>query len=538
MITQYREYRTLIQNTQNILCLSESQVQQSTVTKKILLYEIINKLRLQFITYVSYENKIQEQQIQDSFLIKVIYNDYNQFFIGTLMKNDHYRIILQYSQLTLDSLTFPYYHVDKGCQFNFSELDQQIQIQLKQDESKYFKCPVCHGQGQLLLDFQYIKEEYYNKENQFAIKMEDQQTFILQKSSYFDSILSKEQKLFELQKQFNSRILSDNHNQNKFTLQLIENLNAQRNNEIFQIYRKSRQEQQPTLIGVINFKLILFYHAFKIKIELDLYDDTNKNNRIKLADFQYGQMTTYQVSLINKVIYLVVQQDKLYQLYRGNFNQIFEGNQDKPIFNVSIMPGYTLLGVSRLFQFNNHILMIGSKAGIVVKDKIDEKVAMDGQLKIPKLTENSQFAAINNRSILFAGNNQIDKSVGIIKELFFSESKIIETQENTFKIPNSELDFSLLIDDAYYLLSSEKLNQQKVKVIQITATKDRNLLTRTMKIINHHSYLKVKIIPTTNLKVGSVVCAMVGLTFENSQTILPGVLVFNDKDNIIEIELI
>ncbi|CAD8177200.1 unnamed protein product [Paramecium octaurelia] len=480
----------------------------------------------------------RNKQIQDSFLIKVIYNDYNQFFIGTLMKNDHYRIILQYSQITLDSLTFPYYHVNKGCQFNFFELDQEIQIQLKKDDSKYFKCPVCHQQGQILLDLQYIKEEFQNKENQFVVKMEDQQTFKLQKSSYFDFVLSKEQQFFELQKKFNAKILNDNHKQNKFTLQLIEKLNVQRNNEIFQIYRKSRQEQQPTLIGVINFKLILFYHIFKIKIELDLYDDTNKNNIIKLADFQYGQMTTYQVSLINKVIYLVVQQDKLYQLYRGNFNQIFEGNQDKPIFNVSLMPGYTLFGVSRLLQFNNHLLMIGNRGAIVVKDKIDEKVVMDEQIKISKeITENSQFAAINSKSILFVGNNQIDKSVGVT-ELCFSESKIIETKQNTFNIPNSEFDFSLLVDDAYYLFSSDRLNQQKVQVIQITTTKDRNQFTKTLKIINHQSYLKVKIIPTTKQKVGSVVCAMVGLTFENSQTIFPGVLVFNDKDNIIEIELI
>ncbi|CAD8186639.1 unnamed protein product [Paramecium pentaurelia] len=454
------------------------------------------------------------------------------------MKKQDYRIILKYSQLTLNALTFPYYHVNKGCQFNYFELDQLIQTELQKDESKQVQCPVCHVKGQLKIDNEYFYDDIEKLQNQFVINMKDQKIFKTQKLSYFDSIFSKNQEIFEMQQKFNSKLVNNDDIQNELNLQYLENLNVQRNKEIFQIFRKCSQKIQPTLIGVINFKLILFYHGLTIKIELEICDNTNKNNLIKFSDLKSVQMNVSQVCLIDNIIYLVVQYDKLNQLYRGDFDQIIEDNKNEPIFYVTIMPNYTLLGESRLLQFKNCTLMIGNVGSIILNNQNNQNVVMDEKIRIPQLNENSQFAVINDMSMILVGNNIQEKGVGFVNELYFSESKITEIQQNIVKYPNSQFDFSFYHNNSFYLLSSDKLNYQNVQVTQIAKIRDKNTFTITMNIINHHSYLKVKIIPTTKQKVGNVICALVGLVFEQSQTIFPGVLVFNDKDNIIEIELI
>ncbi|CAD8169133.1 unnamed protein product [Paramecium pentaurelia] len=435
--------------------------------------------------------------------------------------------------MTLNSLTAPCFHEAKGCQFNYYELDEQIQTQLQQDESKQFICPVCHIQGTLRSDVAYLINEIKDENNQFIVEKSNQQILRMQKQSFTYSVLSEQQNVLELQKQFNSKIL----NGNKLSLEFIQRLNTERNNDIFQIFRKSQLDKIPTLIGIINFKLILFYHFLKIKLEFDIYDNTNKKNCIKIDNQDSDYIKIKQVILINNFIYLIIQQENLSQLYRGSINQIFEENE--PIFYITELDGYTLLGESRLIQYQKHLLMIGSEASLTIEDQIKKNVEMNEDIKIPYLNETTQLALIYDQQIYLVDQESIDmKGRAYLQEFNISEQKISQLSQNIFSVSNFNIDFSLAHDNILYLFNSQNLNEPKAQVKYILSSRDNVIQTKIFNVINHHSYLKVKIIPTTKQKVGIVSCVLVGLMFQNSQTIFPGVLVFNQKDNQIEIELI
>ncbi|CAD8111184.1 unnamed protein product [Paramecium sonneborni] len=442
---------------------------------------------------------------QNDFPIKQFCYDFNQFFIASIMKKEDYRIILQYSQLTLNRLTAPYYHENKGCQFNLFELDKPTQAALEQDESKQFTCPVCHLKGKLKLDILYCQNEFVNEKNQLVVNQSNQQILKIQKQNYTHSFLSKEQEVLELQQQFNSQILLNVKFQNQLTLQYIEKINQDRNNEIFQIFRRNSQLNLPTLIGIINFKLILFYHISKTKLEFDLYDDTNKKNCIKIHDYQTsGNIRIKQVDLIDNYIYIIIQQESFFQLYRGRYNQIFNEDRNEAIFYVSQMPGYTLLGESRLLQFKKQkSIMIGNKGSIIVKDIIDNNVVMNQNLRIPELNENSQLVQLLDSQILFVDQN-IMAEVGVIKEYNYSEQKIIKIIQNNIFNQIFENDLPIVHNQVLYLLNSERLNNQNIQVQYIMPGRENNCFTKTIQILNHNSYMKVKIIPTTQTQVGIV----------------------------------
>ncbi|CAK86734.1 unnamed protein product (macronuclear) [Paramecium tetraurelia] len=450
------------------------------------------------------------------------------------MKNKDYRIIQNSSQLTLDSLKAPYYHMGKACQFNFYELDPQIQNELQLDESKQVVCPVCHIKGQLQLDVTYMQNELKDDETQWVVEKSTQQMLRMQKSTFTHSLISQQQDVLKLQQEFNSKML----NNNKLSLEFIEKLNADRNNEIFQIYRGSFRNTTPTLIGIINFKLILFYHLLKLKFEFDIYDNTDKNNCIKLENKDCDSVKISEVTLINNFIYLIIQQENVSQLYRGSLQQF--QNQKEPIFYIAEMPGYTLLGSSRLFKCQRNLLMIGNQGSIIVEDQINENVEMNEKIKIPELNELTQIGEIFDSQILLADLRQANlQGIGSLIELNISVTQIKQIRNYCFSVPNKkDIDFSLIHDNCFYLLNSESLNKTKAQVKYFLPGTDNNSLSSTFNIINHHSYLKVIIMPTTKFKVGSVSCALVGLTFQNSQTAFPGVLVFNDMEKKIEIELI
>ncbi|CAD8099826.1 unnamed protein product [Paramecium sonneborni] len=477
----------------------------------------------------------QIQQNQMIFLIKQFYYVCNQFFIASIMKKEDYRIILHYSQLTLNQLTVPYFHEEKGCQFNFFELDLLTQAELQQYESKQIICPVCHLKGKLKLDILYCQNEFQNEQNQFVINTSKQQALKLQKQSFTHSVFSQEQEVFELQKQFNSKIflkLLRDLSSNESSLKSIEKINQDRNNEIFQIFRKNCSQISPTSIGVINFKLILFYHLSKIKIELDLYDETNMN----IKDYNSGMIKIKQVQLINEYIYMIVQQEKLNQLFRGKFRQIFDENRNEAIFYIQSMPGYTLLGESRLLHIRKQqTIMIGNRGSIIVTDDIDQNINMYKVLSIPEISENSQVIVIKESQILYIDYNQI--GIGQVKEYNISEQNFIEIRSNFKLQENVRIELSLIHNNVLYLMDSECLNRQKGQISYIIPG-EKNSQTKTMKIINHHSYMKVKTIPATQTKVGVVGCTLIGLMFQNSEIVFPGILVINDKDNLIEIELI
>ncbi|CAD8066419.1 unnamed protein product [Paramecium sonneborni] len=458
-----------------------------------------------------------------------------------------FQIKFEFSQRSLQSLNNPYVHLDVGCQFNQEDI-QRPQV-----------CPVCQIQSnQIEQDSQLIvmleqkneKQLVYDKINKTIIQMK-------RKHYTFDTI-STDEEVKQLQIKYYERLRKDQ----SLTMNKIQEMNQERNQTYFNYLKHlPEREKLPILIGVINNKLLLFYHAYKINVSLSLIDSTNPKIRQKLRSQTHGILQ--QIVLLEYNIYFLYTKQNISTLYKGDLNQIFQNpsqNMDPQFFILSL-PNFKIDGPARLIQIGDKdLIMIGTK----ICHSITSNIIYQNH-KIELLKANAFCHIFNNNQILVV--NQEEKDEKKMANYFcydFSQQKCQQSKVETLNLYN-QYDNYLIFADKMILYKTSELQNERCELQQFFSwpanQKGIQPQRNTINVANHQSYMQPVKITSTQKQINNITCQFIGIKLpkkseleekkrleqqkiinqeieEDETDVFPALLVYNGSTNSFEVELI
>ncbi|CAD8149196.1 unnamed protein product [Paramecium octaurelia] len=470
------------------------------------------------------------------------------------MLDKNYHIKLNFSQATLKELRVPYFHIDKGCQFNQQDLSEQQMIK--------GICPICKAQKIENLSQDIIQQDdnllsqiELKNERQIVYEAKNKALYFMKRRNYTQDIISSTNEVHLLQQNFYKNMIE----KKPITLERIQELALQRNQKYINCLSNfSEQQQIPILMAVLNNKLVLFYHLYKLKVELNLLDVTNTKIRQKIQINTHGVLQ--QIIFFEKEIYFLYLRQNVSSLYKGEFQQIFtpQNNQETQ-FQIKQHSNLRIDGPARLIEIEhdikgqgkmNDLIMLGNKVFYSIKQTCILEHNLD------RLLHNTLFHYfINNKQVLMVNQEEI-QDTNKNNLLYFcydlSKPKFMQDPKNIQEVMQSYLKYDnfLTFGDQMVLFNTQDLKNEKCQTLSISSwlpnTKRIHPLSMNVNVLNHHSYMQPIKINSTQKSMNNITCKLIGLKLarkdiqqqENESDVFPALLVYNGQTQSFEVELI
>ncbi|CAD8102013.1 unnamed protein product [Paramecium primaurelia] len=463
------------------------------------------------------------------------------------MSDNIYQIKLNFCQLTLDELNNPYIHIQNGCQFNLNQIDQQI----------LSYCPVCESNtnkqnnnqnydDKIQQDDQLLIQLEQKNERQLVYNKTNNTLFFMKRRNYTNDIISKNEEVKDLQKKFYSNL-----RKKRITLQQIQEISLQRNQQYISCLKNLSDSQKiPILMAVINHRLILFYHLYKLKVELTLLDVTTPKIRQRVG-LNHGVLQ--QMMLVENNIYFLYLKQNVSILFIGDFQQIFTFQNTEEIqFQIKQMPIFKLDGPSKLiYTKDKELIMMGNRQYFNITKQTNQPYAHF----LDSLTINTQSNYFDNNQILIV-NQEEDKQSYKQNLLFFcydlSKPNYQQDPKNTLQLlpVYQKFDNFFSTSDKMILFQTQELNKEKSQIISITSwlsyAQQTPPITQDISIINHQSYMQPIKVVSTQKCMNNITCLLIGMRLprndlqqtDDESDVFPALLVYNHQASSFEVELI
>ncbi|CAD8154312.1 unnamed protein product [Paramecium pentaurelia] len=463
------------------------------------------------------------------------------------MSDNIYQLKLNFCQLTLDELKNPYVHIKNGCQFNLNQDDQQI--------LRY--CPVCksdinkqnnnkNDDDKIQQDDQLLIQLEQKNEGQLVYNKTNNTLFFMKRRNYTHDIISKKEEVKDLQKSFYSDLIKK-----RITLQKIQEISQQRNQQYISCLKNFSDSQKiPILMAVINHRLILFYHLYKLKVELTLLDVTTPKIRQRVG-LNYGILQ--QMMLVENNIYFLYLKQNVSTLFIGDFQQIFIfQNTDEIQFQIKQMPIFKLDGPSKLiYTKDKELIMMGNRQYF----NITKQTNLPYANFLDSMTINTLSNYFDNNQILMV-NQEEDRQINKKNLLFFcydlSKPNYLQDPKNTSQIftVKQKFDNFFSTSDKILLFQTQELNKEKCQITSITSwlsyAQQVSPMTFDISIINHQSYMQPTKVVSTQKCMNNITCLLIGMRLprndfqqpDDESDVFPALLVYNHQASSFEVELI
>ncbi|CAK64067.1 unnamed protein product (macronuclear) [Paramecium tetraurelia] len=469
------------------------------------------------------------------------------------MIDKNYHIKLNFSQATLNELRVPYFHVDNGCQFNQSD---QSEIQVMKGI-----CPICKAQKKENQSYDHIQQDdnllnqiEQKNERQIVYKVDQKALYFMKRRNYTQDTISSITEVHQLQKDFYQNM----REKKPITLERIQELALQRNQKYINCLQNFSESQQiPILMAVLNNKLVLFYHLYKLKVELNLLDVTFPKIRSKIQYSTHGVLQ--QIIFFEREIYFLFLKQNASLLFKGEFQQIFtQQTNQETLFQIKSHSNIKIDGPARLIEIEhdikgqgkmNDLIMLGNRVYFSIKQNCTQEHYFD------RLYSNTLFHYfVDNRQVLMVNQEEI-RDTNKSNILYFcydlSKPRFIQDPKNSTEVLPSyqKYDNYLTFGDQMVLFNTQELKYEKCNTLSLTSwlpnTVRANPLSMNVNVLNHQSYMQTLKITSTQKSMNSITCKLIGLRLakkdlqqQDESDVFPALLVYNGQTSSFEVELI